>query len=81
MMEKLCSFIPGEHGRGPGDTTRAGRGSISTYSGASLIESFLCLQLAPKETVEPAKDLTECPGVLCGVEGSVGVGGWYEIVE
>jgi hypothetical protein len=33
--------------------TRAGRGSVSTYSRASLTESFLCLQLAPEETVEP----------------------------
>lgn len=32
-------------------------------------------------TLETVKDLTGCPGVLCGVEDSVGVGGWYEIVE
>lgn len=33
--------------------TSAGRGSVSTYSGADLIESFLCLQSAPGKTVEP----------------------------
>lgn len=47
------ALFVGSTGEAPVTHTRAGRGSVSAYSGPYLIESFLCLQLAPKETVEP----------------------------